>query len=286
MRILTTFLLLFSAFLLNTLFAQQQVRVLMKDGRVLSGKLLTQTDEDFIMDTPDKGKLNLSLQEIQEIRELSTPAWVFPNISSHQTFVGPTAFGLPKGSIQYANTMLFFHQFGYGFSDNFTLFGGTEFISLLASLSSGEFAGPGFYLRPHFTKAIRADKLAVGAGMLTYGALGTDFSLFAASPYLSFTLGSADRNISSNIGFAFGTDIDPALVFAVAANYRISNKFGLMTENWFFPADFSSSGIVSSLGCRIYGKRTAWHVALTSIIFDFDLDIIPFPYFGFTYNIK
>jgi hypothetical protein len=286
MRFLSTVLLLFSALLINTLFAQQHVRVQMKDGRVLSGKLLTQTEEEFIMDTPDRGKLNLSLLDIQEIRELATPEWIFPNIARHQTFVGPTAFGLPKGSIQYANTMLFFHQFGYGFNDNFSLFGGTEFVSLLGSLSAGEFAGPGFYLRPHVTKAIQADKLAFGAGVLTYGALGTDFSLLAASPYLSLSLGSADRNVSSNIGFAFGSDIDPALVFAIAANYRISNKFGLMTENWFFPADFSSSGIVSSLGCRFYGKRTAWHLALTSIIFDFDLDIIPFPYFGVTYNIK
>lgn len=283
---ITFFLLLSFTEGFNALYAQQQVRLLMKDSSVVTGKLLTQTDEDFILVSPDKGKVSLSLLDIAEIREISSSERIYPNFARHQTIVAPTAYGLPKGSIQYANTMLFFHQFGYGFNDNFTLFGGTEFISLLASLSSGNFSGPGFYLRPHVTKTIQDNKLAIGGGILTYSALGTDFSLLAALPYLAFTIGSVDNNISSNIGFAFGSDIDPALVFSIAGNCRISNKFGLLTEHWFFPADFSSSAIYSSLGCRIYGKRTAWNLALASVIFDFELEIIPFPLLGFTYSIN
>jgi hypothetical protein len=266
--------------------AQQALQVSLKNGLQLSGKQITQTDESLILDTPDKGKVNVPLLDIAEIREISPRDFVFTNLNSHQSFIGPTAYGLPKGGFQYSNFMLFFHQLGYGLNDHVTLFGGMELTSVLASLTSGAFSGPGIYLRPHFSTPIQSDKLSFGAGVLTYGALGTDFSLFGAAPYMSFSLGSPDRNLSTNIGLAFGTDIDPTLVFSIAGNYRINNKFGLMTEHWVFPADFSSSGLVSSLGCRLIGKRTAWNLALAAIMFDFGLEVLPFPFVGFTYGIN
>ncbi len=255
------------------------LRVEMKDGSVFVGRRLAMTDEELILDTEGLGKLNLPLAGVREIREMGAlpGRFRFDNVAANQNILSPNAFGIRKGQKQYSNFMLGYNQLSWGLSERFSLYVGMELFTLLIAATDGEFVGPGILLRPHFSIPVKQDKLTLGMGIAAGGLIASGALGFA--PYGSFALGDRDRNVNVNVGAGIGGDGFSPPFFSVNGNLRLTPKFGLNMENWFFPSRFETV-FINSFGVRIYGERASWSIALVGAGSEFFYELSPLPLGG------
>ena len=80
--------------------------------------------------TRDLGEVRVDAGQIvrTEQRGAETPEGTFPNIFPQTMRLAPTAFSAEKGRGYYRNYLLYFNQFEYGISDNWSV--GTSFFLL------------------------------------------------------------------------------------------------------------------------------------------------------------
>ena len=110
------------------------LRVEFKEGTVLSGCRLAMTETLLTLNVDRRGKLNIPLDEVREIREITRrqaagKEFWHAHTAANQNQAGFTALGLRKGEVQYHNFMLGFNQVGVGITDRLTITAALELFS-------------------------------------------------------------------------------------------------------------------------------------------------------------
>ena len=260
----------------------KQVHIEMTDGNFVDGKLIARRGDTVVVESPTLGTLNLDIKNIKNIDALTTQnfkdgKYWFDNIHAPHGYFMPTGFNFRKGEGYYGNVFLFFSQFGYGFTDNFSISGGTELITLLGGFD-GETSWPAFfYLNPKFT--FKADKnLTVGAGMFLIFARGGS-STTVPFPYAVATFGNRDNNVSVGLGAGVSGG-ETGKLLTLSAQGRLTRRISLMSENYFTNDAFG----VGTTGFRFMNRSIAFNVGLMYSLGaegDFgDGPIAPFPFLG------
>ena len=273
----------------------KQVHIDLVDGSSIEGKLIERRGDTVVVESVTFGVLNLHIKNIKTIDAVSAEnlrngqSW-FENVYAPHGYFAPTAFNFRKGEGYYGNIFLFFNQVGYGFTDHFSVSGGTELVSVFFGEGGGNSGRRPqfFYLNPKFSYQI--DKsITFGAGALILFTGEAN----ATIPYGIATLGNRNTNLSLGLGVPLvrnnGGSNTP--LFMLSGQARVGRGVSLMTENYIAKNEFSSgtSGI-GTTGFRFMSKSIAFNVGLMYLInnaeddfFDLgsgDSPIIPIPFLG------
>ena len=136
----------------------KQVHIDLVDGSSIEGKLIARRGDTVVVESVTFGVLNLHIKNIKNIDAVSTEnlkngqSW-FENVHAPHGYFAPTAFNFRKGEGYYGNIFLFFNQVGYGFTDHFSISGGTELVSIFIGDGGGNSGRRPqfFYLNPKFS---------------------------------------------------------------------------------------------------------------------------------------
>ena len=270
----------------------KQVHIDLVDGNSIDGQLIERHGDTVVIESSTLGVLNVHIKNIKNIGAVSAEnlkngqSW-FENIHAPHGYFAPTAFNFRKGEGYYGNIFLFISQVGYGFTDHFSVSGGTEIVSLFFGNDNGGRGPQLFYLNPKFSYQV--DKsVTLGAGALV---LFTSEAT-AAVPYGIATLGNRNTNLSVGLGVPLLSGSRESPLFILSGQARVLRGVSLMTENYISKNQFSSraSGI-GTTGFRFMSKSIAFNIGLMYLINDsavdfFDLgggnssSFIPIPFLG------
>jgi hypothetical protein len=215
-------------------------RVETKDGNVYFGTIESQNQEELRLNTQNLGIITIRVSELQSIEETEGEAageraWKNDHQNTHYFFLG-NGYGLKQGEGYYQNTLIFFNQASYGFTDNFSLGVGTIPLFLFAGAPTPA------WITPKFSIPIKEDMINLSVGGLIGTVLGIEAGTLGVAVG-SLTVGSRSRNLTFGIGYGFvEEEISETPIFNVAGLYRVGKRFHLMGETIFFNADGELSG--------------------------------------------
>ena len=270
----------------------KQVHIDLVDGSIIEGRLIERRGDTVVVESVTFGVLNLNIKNIKSIDAVSTEnlkngkLW-FENIHAPHGYFAPTAFNFRKGEGYYGNIFLFFSQVGYGFTNNFSVSGGTEMISIFFGEGGGNSGRRPqfFYLNPKFSYQV--DKsVTLGAGALILFTSEANVPI----PYGVATLGNRNTNLSVGLGVPIvrGSGSTNTPVFMLSGQARLSRGVSLMSENYIVrEPGFGTSG-VGTTGFRFMSKSIAFNVGLMYALSNSGDDFLdigggpfaPFPFAG------
>lgn len=256
--------------------------VKLKDGGSITGTLISQDSETMVFETSSMGRVTIERSNIMKITALSSgdavKGW-FTNPNPGKYLLGNSAIPNEKNTGYYQNTWIFFHGVSYAFTDFFSLSGGIEIFSLLAS-GEGPFA---FFINPKVSFEV-ADNLYFGGNILYINTLKSFEDFGGLGTLNAFgTYGNKNSNISAGVGWGFFEgDFSKKPVVTVSGMVRVSNRIAFITENWLVPAD-PYYGIFS-YGIRFMGSNTSIDLAFVNNSDIAEALIIGIPYLDFVIN--
>ena len=257
-----------------------QVEIILKDGNILRGKIVKSTKDYLVISSPLYGEASVHRKQIIEIKYLnqakSTNNRTYKNLSN-KYLLTPSAINLKKGESYYQNTYLFLQTFNIGITDYFSISATTEISSLLSG-------SPIFMIAPKFGTKV-SENSYVGGGFIIAGMIPVDSwrkESYFNFIYGTYTYGDEDGNITINAGFS---SKDPnQFLFALSGFKRITNKFGLVTDNFIMPSvNIKSSPLnIISIGGRMIGRRHNLDLAVFTI--PDMIGLVPLPYVSYAYR--
>lgn len=275
-------LIISTAFLSLTTHAQVNKNILLDtsanyliklvDNSEFVGKYLERTPEYFIFKTSAIPKLPIPFDRVISIKELSVSnmkgnVYWAPNPRPTNYFFWPSAINLKKGEGYYQNNMIFLNSVHYGITDNISIGGGLEFITLFAGM-------PVLFFTPKITFPV-GKNFHTGAGLLLVTIPDEGSAGFL---YGSATAGTTEHNVSGSLGFGFaGGEFSSTPLVNISGMTRVSRKLMLVSENWILPLP-DETGAFFSFGVRFLGDKIAADVGLAYIP---DTET-PFPVAGFS----
>ena len=178
---------------------------------------------------------------------------------------------LQRGEGYVADHFLFFPSVTVGVSDRVTLGGG---ISIFPSIG---LQNQLMYFTPK-VGVIRGESLSVAAGafLVRHPTDESHRNQLAAIYYGVATVGTADRHLTTGLGFGTADGSGQAILM-MGGEARVSKRIVLITENWFF-----GEHPLISYGFRLLGERMTVDFALLNTIGDGA--VVPgFPYIDFVF---
>ena len=239
-------------------------RVELKDGLEMIGHYLYHDSVHFVLGSKQIPKVEIPFANILNIEEMPASAfrggvYWFKNPHATRYFFAPSAINLEKGEGYYQNAYLIFNSFNVGVTDNFSIGGGLEILSLFGSMVSNNDFAPIFFVTPKLSfKA--SDKFHYGMGVFYVNApriFSDDEREGAGITYAMGTYGDSNRNITLGAGLAFvGAEFSSEPIITACALSRISRRTAFVTENWLL-ANNGTINAVYSYGFRFFGEKIA-----------------------------
>jgi hypothetical protein len=238
------------------------VSIRFKSGTTYIGKLRYNVHDTIAILTTDLGLIKIPYSKINRIDYITIrkgKAW-FPQPLPGRYFFSPSAFTLRPGEGYYQNTMIAVNSFNVGVTNWFSIGGGIEFFTTIASITVGDFS-PTFFITPKVGFKV-APNLRIGTGVLYLQLLGNEVNF--ANFYGVVTYGNEDNNITGGIGWGYskikvvddGAWMKKPLV-TLSGTARMSRKLAFISENWFVP-EADETGITYypffSYGLRFMGE--------------------------------
>ncbi len=187
------------------------------------------------------------------------------DIGYSKYFLFPSAVPIEKGKAYYRNTLLFAHFFNYGLTENFSIGGGFEMLSLI-------YGAPIWFIAPKAGFQLGED-IHLGGGVVIAGIADLGTASFA---YGGATLGSNETNLTVGLGYAiFDREFSEAPLTTIAAHHRISNSIALMTENYILPPIDGDLFAIGIHGIRILSRKSAFDIGLITFPYGF-VTVLPF----------
>ncbi len=224
------------------------------DGTRIIGTLVREEEDSITLDVKGVGEITIRRNNIASITKLESAQfrdgrYWYPNPNATRHLFAPNALSIGNGSGYYQNTWIFFNNFNYGITDRFSM--GAGFIPIfLFGVSSLP-----IWVLPKYSLPLGTDKLHVSAGGMLGGVIG-EGSTGVGLVYGNATYGGRDNNVTLGIGFGYqGNDgFSDIPVINIAGMRRISQKYYVITENYFISVDdeFETLG---SIGIR-YAPET------------------------------
>jgi hypothetical protein len=221
------------------------------------GKFVERTPQYFVFRTSAIERLQVPFDRITSIQELNASSmkgnvyWA-PNPRPTNYFFWPSAINLKKGEGYFQNNMLFLNSVHYGVTDNISIGGGLEFISLFSGT-------PILFFSPKIS--FPAGKNFHAGGGLLLVTIPEEGS--AGFLYGSTTVGTTEHNLSGSLGFGFaGGEFSTTPLVNISGMTRVSRKLMLMSENWIIPVPDEITAAAFSFGVRFLGDKIAADVGL------------------------
>lgn len=209
-----------------------QVRVFtLRDGTIVTGKIINKTAAVTVVETKELGVLNLPQAKIMSVRELEEATitekgkiW-FKNPNCTRYLFAPSAIPLKKGEGYYQNIYGAGNAVNFGVNSHITIGGG-----LIGPLGAYINAKVGFKL---------GENLHIAGGAL----LGNGFfpvngnNLGLGLGFGVITIGNYDHNITVGAGYGiinrYGTtEMMDKPMYVANGMARLGKKYALVTENW------------------------------------------------------
>jgi hypothetical protein len=233
----------------------------MKDGSTISGKVISVSDKEYVVESGTLGEIRLQRENIKSmvlissINEKKSGVW-FANPNPTKYLLGSSAIPMEKKSGYYQNTWIFVNSFNYAFTKNFSLSAGFEIFSILAG-GEGPYA---FYINPKMSFKV-ANNLYLGGNVL-YANTIKDVEDFGGLSTLNgfFTYGNKNNNITAALGWGWADgEFSSKPVLIISGMTRASKRIAFVTENWFVPGvnDNGSLYGIYSYGIRFLGEKTS-----------------------------
>jgi hypothetical protein len=230
--------------------------VTLRDGSKLVGRI-TAVGGDTVTFQSAVGTLAVAAVNIDRVQELVSSSmkdgeYWFPNPNSTRLFFAPSGRMLARGEGYVSDYEVFFPGFAVGVSDNFSVGGG---MSLFPAGVDQQL----YYFTPKIGGEVKKDvNLAIGA--LILGGLGTEST--AGIVYGVGTFGPPDLSITAGLGYGFaGTTVAKNPVAMLGGEWRVSQRIGLVTENYLIPNTEYVSPLFS-YGVRLMGEKLTVDLAL------------------------
>jgi hypothetical protein len=226
------------------------------DKSEIVGKYVERTSDYLVFSTSAISRLQIPFERIVSIQELNASnmkgnVYWSPNPRPTNYFFWPSAINLKKGEGYFQNNMLFLNSVHYGITDNISIGGGLEFISLFSGT-------PILFFTPKVTFPAGRN-LHAGGGLLLVTVPDEGSGGFL---YGSATAGSIEHNVSGSLGFGFaGGEFSSTPLVNISGMTRVSRKLMLMSENWIIPLT-DETAAAFSFGVRFLGDKIAADVGL------------------------
>lgn len=251
------------------LFSQQQItgeiskiyQITLNDGSVISGKLLSITDRELVIESGTMGEVRLQKANIKSMTQVSSyddrksGVW-FSNPNPTKYLLGSSAIPQEKNTGYYQNTWIFFNSVSYAFTNNFSVSGGFEIFSILAG-GEGPFA---FYVNPKVSFQV-ANNLYVGGNILYANTIRTMDEFGGLGTLNAFgTYGNKNNNITVAVGWGVAEgEFSSKPLITISGMTRASRRIGFVSENWLVPDLAEESGYYGlfSYGIRFLGENTS-----------------------------
>lgn len=241
-------------------------QITMNDGSVVSGKLISDNDKEIVIQSGSMGDVRLEKSNIRSmtavaVTDLKAGGIWFANPNPSKYLLGSSAIPLEKGSGYYQNTWIFVNSACYAFTNNISVTGGFEIISIMAG-GDGPFA---FFINPKASFKV-ANNLYAGANVL-YANTIRSVDEFGGLATLNgfFTYGNTNNNLTAAVGWGWADgEFSSKPVFSISGMTRVSRRIALISENWilpFNPDDDKSIYGVFSYGIRFLGEKTSIDLA-------------------------
>ena len=267
-------------------------RVTLTDGQVLIGEVVSESDDEIVLQLPSGAQLPIARNLIKDV-EANQGAMVTvggalwhadPNRTRY--LYGPSAMMLRQGELSFSQKELLFSTVAYGVTDFLSVqvgtvlpawFFGPSAFNLIAAVKVGTQVAPKFHLAggaqilvvPFIPRSPAAGGMLFTTG--TYGDGNMHFSLSAGVPFIT--------------GFG-STQVGQAL-FSLSGNVRVAKFVALISENWLIP-DFTRGGFIAipSFAVRLMGEHLAVDIGAILPFTHTGLSTggIPIPWVDLTYN--
>ena len=261
----------------------------MNDGSVVSGKLISDTEREIVIQSGSMGEIRLEKSNIRSMTVVSTSdqkaggVW-FANPNPSKYLIGSSAIPLEKKTGYYQNTWIFVNSACYAFTNNFSVSGGFEILSILAG-GDGPFV---FFINPKASFKI-ADNFYAGGNVLYLNTLKT-VDKFGGLATLNgfFTYGNTNNNIKAAAGWGWADgEFSSKPILSVSGMTRVSKRIAFVSENWIFPMspdeNMNFYGVFS-YGIRFLGEKTSLDLAFINNKDIANTLIIGAPWLDFTIN--
>ena len=201
-------------------------RVELVSGRTFTGVLRAATPDELEFETTERSVVRAPRGNFKQLQRLAPEQARdgYDDVGSgDHLFFAPTARNLRKGEGYVQDLELYLLSANYGISDHVSL-------GLLASVvpAAGSYNFIGLTPKVSFPTS---EKVHVGVGGLLLvnrkGAFGVT--------YANATYGSADRNLTAGLGYAYtgGGGFARSPVFMLGGGARVSRRLALMSETYF-----------------------------------------------------
>ncbi|WP_297693648.1 hypothetical protein [uncultured Eudoraea sp.] len=236
----------------NNTYAQQDStalwHVVTLDGNEYNGTLISRDADEIVLNSTNLGEITIPVATIKKLTRLEDrnivqgEVWT-DNPQATRYFWAPSSYGLKKGESYYQNVWIFFNQFAFGVTENFSIGLGIVPIFLF-----GGYATP-VWVTPKFSIPIEENKFNLGVGGLFGSVLGNGGGYGIV--YGTTTFGSRDKNVNIGVGYGFIDDEWADVpTLSLSAVIRTGKRGYFLTENYIIDAGDSVLGILS------FGGRT------------------------------
>lgn len=250
------------------------------DGNEYVGHIIVMNSDVIRLKTATLGEITISQNDVSKMNVISKNRVAggvvsYGDLHSSRYFTTSNGYGLKKGTGYYQNMWIFYNQFGYGFSDNFSVSAGIVPLFLFAGTSSP------VWFTPKISIPIKKDMVNVGAGILVASVMGENSGAFGYG-YGVITFGSGRKNISLGLsyGYAGNTWADKPVV-SVCFKLPAGKKGYVMAENYFLPIE-DENVMVTLVGGRSLIKKVALDYGLVIPVISGMKHFFAIPWLGIT----
>ncbi|GAB3794446.1 hypothetical protein GCM10028819_08130 [Spirosoma humi] len=242
--------------------AKSRYTILLKDGTQLQGELVRQDSVEAVIRTRNLGEVRLRADQIVSIEQqgAQVDGASYPNQFSQTMRLTPTAFSAEKGRLYYRNHLLYFSQFEYGITDNWSV--GTTFFTFVPSAIFSLSTKVSFPIGDRVRLGISGQYIGIQSdGFLFGGGRGS----IQGAGYLQGIVTTGDRQNNTTFGLGWGVsngELSRTVVGSFGLVRKVSPKLSFITENFALlgrgTVDF---GGMLSAGIRFDRRRHAFDLA-------------------------
>lgn len=255
------------------------VELEMKDGSVLRGTILSETDDLIAFRTLSGARIDVRSSDVLRRRTVSgrmtDSGFLQFDPNATRLLFGPTAKPLTGGHGYVAVHELFLLSGAVGIGSSFTLWGG---VSIFPGASEQL-----VFIAPKFTILDRG-KHSVAVGFALGSVTGNPDS--GGIMYAATTFGRDEQALTVGTGFLFGSgEVLDSPIVMFGGHKQLSSRVKLLTENYAMPTE--GGGVVISGAVRFIGGRLTTDfggITHSSVFDEGGFPILPWLSFSFQFS--